>query len=172
VQQALASINPYAVQLVVPPDSATKAIFWPEVLDLPRALMKPANMTCSVEPAPIATASLAFHGSIERDALEAWLDHTISLFGPMLLRMKAMLDVEDTVGPTVLHVVQGLLHCPADLKTWPGNDPQNRIVLIGRDIEEQILMDALARLAATVKRPGSTGQFDRGSYGRAQGGNG
>jgi G3E family GTPase len=153
VQQALASINPHAVQLVVPPDSATKAIFWPEVLDLPRALMKPANMICSVEPAPIATASLAFHGSIEKDALEAWLDHTINLFGPMLLRMKAMLDVEDTAGPTVLHVVQGLLHCPADLKTWPGNDSQNRIVLIGRDIEEQILMDALARLAATVKRP-------------------
>ena len=55
-------------------------------------------------------------------------------------------------GPTVLHVVQGLLHSPDDLKAWPGNDPQNRIVLIGRDVEEQILMDALARLAVTVKR--------------------
>ena len=39
-----------------------------------------------------------------------WLDHTINLFGPMLLRMKAMLDVEGTAGPTVLHAVQGLLH--------------------------------------------------------------
>jgi G3E family GTPase len=152
VQQALASINPHAVQEIVLPDAATMAMFWPEMLDLPRALMKPANMICSAEPAPIATASLAFPGTIEKDALEAWLDHTINLFGPMLLRMKAMLDVEGADGPTVLHVVQGLLHSPDDLKVWPGNDPQNRIVLIGRDVEEQILMDALARLAATVRR--------------------
>jgi hypothetical protein len=44
------------------------------------------------------------------------------------------------------------LHSPADLRAWPGNDRQNRIVLIGRDVEEQILMDALARLAASVRR--------------------
>jgi len=156
VQQALASINPHAIQQVVLPDTATTAIFWPEILDLPRALMKPANMACSAEPTSIATASLAFHGRIEKDALEAWLDHTINLLGPMLLRMKAMLDVEGATGPTVLHVVQGLLHCPDDLKAWPNNDPQNRIVLIGRDVEEQILMDALARLAATVRRSALT----------------
>jgi G3E family GTPase len=152
VQQELSSINPHAVQEIVLPDTATMATFWPEMLDLPRALMKPANMICAAELAPIATASLAFSGTIEREALEAWLDHTINLFGPMLLRMKAMLDVEGADGPTVLHVVQGLLHSPDDLKAWPGNDPQNRIVLIGRDVEEQILMDALARLAATVRR--------------------
>jgi G3E family GTPase len=152
VQQTLTSINPHAIPQIVLPDTATMATFWPEMLDLPRALMKPANMVCSVEPAPIATASLAFLGTIERDALEAWIDHTINLFGPMLLRMKAMLDVEDATGPTVLHVVQGLLHSPADLRAWPGNDRQNRIVLIGRDVEEQILMDALARLAASVRR--------------------
>jgi G3E family GTPase len=156
VQQALTSANPHAVQQIILPDTATMAMFWPEVLDLPRALMKPANMICSAEPAPIATASLAFHGTIEKDALEAWLDHTINLFGPMLLRMKAMLDVEGMAEPTVLHVVQGLLHSPDDLKAWPGNDRQNRIVLIGRDVEEQILMDALARLAASVRRSALT----------------
>jgi G3E family GTPase len=156
VQQALASVNPHAIQQIVLPDTATMEMFWPEVLDLPRALMKPANMICLAESAPIATASLAFHGTIERDALEAWLDHTINLFGPMLLRMKAMLDVEDASGPTVLHVVQGLLHSPADFKAWPGNDRQNRIVLIGRDVEEQILVDALVRLAATVRRSALT----------------
>jgi G3E family GTPase len=156
VQQALASINPHAVQQIVLPDTATMKMFWPEVLDLPRALMKPANLVCSAEPVPIATASLAFRGTIEKDGLDAWLDHTINLFGPMLLRMKAMLDVEGMAGPIVLHVVQGLLHSPDDLKAWPGNDPQNRIVLIGRDVEEQILMDALARLAATVRRSALT----------------
>jgi G3E family GTPase len=151
VRQALTSLNPHAPQQVVPPGSATMAMVWPELLDLPRALVKTTNIACYPEPAPIATASLAFHGSIEQDALELWLDHTIGLLGPMLLRMKAMLDVEDSAGPTVLQVVQGLLHRPLDLEAWPGDDRQNRIVLIARDVEEQILADALARLAATVR---------------------
>jgi G3E family GTPase len=152
VQQALASLNPHALQQVVPPGSATMATFWPEILDLHRALAKTTNIICSPEPAPIATASLAFNGSIDQNALEVWLDHTINLLGSMLLRMKAMLDVEDMTGPTVLHVVQGLLHRPVDLKAWPSDDRQNRIVLIGRDVEEQILVDALARLSATARR--------------------
>ncbi|MEA2869084.1 MAG: hypothetical protein QOE39_3799 [Bradyrhizobium sp.] len=152
VQQMLATINPHAPQLFVSNGSATMATFWPELLDLPRALMKKANMIRASEPTPIATASLAFSGVIEQDALEAWLDHTINLLGPMLLRMKALLDVEDMPGPTVLHLVQGLLHQPVDLKAWPSADRQNRIVMIGRDIEEQILADALARLATTVRR--------------------
>lgn len=152
VQQVLASLNPHTLQQVVPPGSATIATFWPEILDLPRALAKSTKITCFPEPTPIATASLAFNGAIEQDALEAWLDHTIDLLGSMLLRIKAMLDVEDTPGPTVLHVVQGLLHRPVDLEAWPSTDRQNRIVLIGRDVEEQILVDALARLAAIARR--------------------
>jgi G3E family GTPase len=98
----------------------------------------------------IATASLAFQGTLSSDALEDWLDHTIGLLGPMLLRMKAMLDIENAPGPTVLHVVRGLLHQPADLKAWPTPDRQNRVVLIGRDVEQQILMDCLARLASAA----------------------
>ena len=99
---------------------------------------------------------MAFKGAIDPTDLEGWLDHTINLLGPMLLRMKAMLDVEGAAGPTVLHVVQGLVHQPLDLTAWPDGDQQNRIVLIGSGIEEQILMDALARLTTTVSRSDAT----------------
>jgi G3E family GTPase len=153
VQAALSAINPHAPQFIAPSGTATMASFWPDALDLPRALMRTANMACAPEPVPIATASLAFSGTIAQDALEAWLDHTIGLLGPMLLRMKAMLDVDGAPGPIVLHVVQGLLHRPVDLASWPDGQRQNRIVLIGREVEPQILIDALARLAATVRRP-------------------
>jgi G3E family GTPase len=152
VQEALTSLNPHARQHLVPPGMATMSVFWPEILDLPRALARP-NMICSPEAAAIATASLVFEGTIEPDALEAWLDHTINLLGPTLLRMKAMLNVADTTRPTVLHAVQGLLHRPLDLKAWPNGDRQNRVVLIGRDVEEQILVDSLARLSAIARAP-------------------
>ena len=110
-------------------------------------------MICSPEPAAITSASLVFEGTIEPDGLEAWLDHTINLLGPMLLRMKAILHVAGTTRPTVLHAVQGLLHRPLDLKAWPNGDRQNRVVLIGRDVEEQILVDSLARLSAIARAP-------------------
>jgi G3E family GTPase len=152
VQAALAEINPSAVQSVMHPQSATMETFWPQSLDLPRAPIAPRRMLCSGEAAPIATASLAFDGAIAPDVLEAWLDHTIGLFGPLLLRMKALLDIEGAAGPVVLHAVQGLLHRPADLKAWPLDGRRNRIVLIGRDVDEQILADALARLERMVRR--------------------
>ena len=152
VQEALTSLNPHARQHLVKPGTTTMSAFWPEILDLPRALTKP-HMICSPEPTAIATASLAFDGAIEPDALEGWLDHTINLLGPMLLRMKAMLDIAGTSQPTVLHAVQGLLHRPIDLAAWPNGDRQNRVILIGRDVEEQILVVALARLPAVARAP-------------------
>lgn len=152
VQQALTSINPHAQQSVMHPRTVAMDMFWPNSLDLPRSLMKSSRLTCSAEPAPLATASVAFDGAIAPDVLEAWLDRTIGLLGPMLLRMKAMLDIEGAPGPTVLHVVQGLLHQPTDLKEWPVSGQRNRIVLIGRDVEEQILVDALARLQVAVRQ--------------------
>lgn len=156
VQASLAAINPDALQVLMPPGTATMATFWPDTLDLPRTRIRSPSMRCSSEPTPITTASLAFGGTIEQDALEAWLDHTINLLGPMLLRMKAMLDVADAPGPTVLHVVQGLLHRPIDLISWPGADRQNRIALVGRDVDEQTLIDALSRLVAAVQRAATT----------------
>jgi G3E family GTPase len=152
VQSALTAINPHAVQSVMHPQSTTMDAFWPQSLDLPLALIRPRGMMCSGGPAMLATASLSFDGAIPPDVLESWLDHTIGLLGPMLLRMKAMLDIEGTAGPTVLHAVQGLLHMPAGLKQWPVTELRNRIVMIGREVDEQILADALARLQVAVRR--------------------
>lgn len=151
VQALLSDINPQAAQIIVPVGSATMAMFWPDTLDLPRA-MASASDRPETRPASFATASATFAGTIDPDALEAWLDHTINLLGPMLLRMKAMLDIEGAPGPTVLHVVQGLLHQPVDLATWPDADRRNRVVLIGHEIEQQALHDAIARLQGTLPR--------------------
>lgn len=155
VQRELALINPQAQQSIVRPGEATPDQVWPDALDLPRA-MQPRPPVCAGEPLPIATASLAFDGVIDPDVLDDWLDHTLGLLGPMLLRMKAMLDIDGAKGPTVLHAVQGLLHWPVDLATWPVAEQRNRIVLIGRDVEEQILADALDRLAVAVRRTATT----------------
>jgi G3E family GTPase len=149
VKAALRDINRHAPQVIVASNAIVVSEFWPEALDLPRSSLEIVSESRpAAAPVPIATASLAFDGQLSEDVLEEWLNHTIGLLGPLLLRMKAMLDVENTPGPTALHVVQGLLHRPVDMNTWPGADRKNRIVLIGRGVEQQILVDGLARLAA------------------------
>ncbi len=149
VKASLSAINRHAPQMIVTPNAVAVYEFWPDALDLPRSRLEMASISCpAAEPVPIATASLAFEGKLSEDVLEEWLNHTIGLLGPLLLRMKAMLDVENASGPTVLHMVLGLLHRPVEVNIWPGAERQNRIVLIGQNVEQQILVDALARLAA------------------------
>lgn len=151
VRTSLSEINRHAPQVIVTPETAASE-FWPEALDLPRSLLETTSISGpTVEPVPIATASLAFDGKLSEDVLEEWLNHTIGLLGPLLLRMKAMLDVENATGPTALHVVQGMLHRPLNMAAWPGAERKNRIVLIGRDVEQQILVDGLARLAYVAR---------------------
>ncbi|WP_322516116.1 GTP-binding protein [Rhodopseudomonas palustris] len=152
VQRELTAINPHAQQIVVHPSAATLEMVWPDALDLPRAATRTRGPACTGEPPPIVTASHAFDGAIDPDLLDAWLDHTLGLLGPMLLRMKAMLDIVGSNSPTVLHAVQGLLHKPADLAAWPVAGQRNRIVLIGRDVDQQVLVDAIDRLAIAARR--------------------
>ncbi len=152
VKASLSEISRHAHQVIVSPNAVAAYEFWPEALDLPRSRLETISISCpAAEPVPIATASLAFEGKLSEDVLEEWLNHTIGILGPLLLRMKAMLDVENASGPTVLHVVQGLLHRPVEVNIWPGAERQNRIVLIGQNVEQQILVDALARLAALAR---------------------
>lgn len=152
VRASLSKINRHAPQVIVTPGTVVASEFWPEALDLPRSLIETTSTSGpAAEPVPIATASLAFNGKLSEDVLEEWLNHTIGLLGPLLLRMKAMLDVENATGPTALHVVQGLLHRPVNMAAWPRAERKNRIVLIGRDVERQILVDGLARLAYAAR---------------------
>lgn len=149
LKAALHHINRHAPQVIVSSDMAVASEFWPEALDLPGSSLETASVSRpAAAPVPIATASLVFDGRLSEDVLEEWLNHMIGLLGPLLLRMKAMLDVENATGPTALHVVQGLLHRPVEMTAWPGAERKNRVVLIGRDVEQQILVDGLARLAA------------------------
>lgn len=152
VRGSLSEINRHAPQVIVTPETLAASEFWPVALDLPQSLLETISISApAAEPLPIAIASLAFDGKLSENVLEEWLNHTIGLLGPLLLRMKAMLNVENATGPTALHVVQGLLHRPVDMAAWPGTERRNRIVLIGRNVEQQILVDGLARLAYVAR---------------------
>jgi G3E family GTPase len=147
LQAKLAALNPEAPQIVVPHGSPLDRSVWPEALGLLDRARRHKAIPANLETArPIAVASLTFGGSLDGSALEEWLEHTLMLLGPSLLRLKAILNLTGSSVPIAVHAVQGVVHSPSTMARWPAQGPYNRAVLIGNDIGQELLEDALARL--------------------------
>ena len=81
-------------------------------------------------------------------AFSGWLDALASMRGADLLRVKAIVAIEDRPGqPVVLHGVQHLFHPPVLLPEWPSEDHRTRIVFITRDLPQEQIEKSLAAFA-------------------------
>ena len=65
----------------------------------------------------------------------AWSRLAKEEFGARLIRVKGLLEIEDTVA--FVQGVQGVFHPPQRFKDWPDEDHGNRLVCISRDIPEE-----------------------------------
>ncbi len=82
-------------------------------------------------------------------AFSGWLDALASMRGADLLRVKAIVAIEDRPGqPVVLHGVQHLFHPPVLLPGWPSEDHRTRIVFITRDLPQTQIEKSFAAFAA------------------------
>jgi G3E family GTPase len=98
----------------------------------------------------------AFTLSTDRAIPAAMLDLFLELLrathGPKLLRMKAIVQIEETPErPMVLHGVQHVLHPATQLDAWPDGDRRTRMVFIVRDLDPSTireLFDAFLGYAA------------------------
>lgn len=77
---------------------------------------------------------------------DLWLEALMLLRGPNILRIKAIVNVEGTPSPFVLHGVQHIFHPPVQLRDWPSQDQRSRIVLIGRDLTDEFLTESFGFL--------------------------
>ncbi|HEX6317623.1 MAG TPA: GTP-binding protein [Burkholderiales bacterium] len=64
----------------------------------------------------------------------AWSRLAREEFGARLIRVKGLLQIEDTI--SFVQGVQGVFHPPQRFKDWPDDDRANRLVCISRDIAE------------------------------------
>jgi G3E family GTPase len=148
VERAVALRNPHAPRRRAGPEPMGL-----ELLRVEGAGEAPERWPSLPDAAPaahsgVAVSALAFAGTLSHEALEAWLDETIGTLGLNLLRLKALLNLEGCERPVVLHGVQHLVHAPEQLPRWPDWPPCNRVLLIGRDVEQLLLDDAVHALAA------------------------
>jgi G3E family GTPase len=84
-------------------------------------------------PAPITWAGWAAWSRLAREE-----------FGARLIRVKGLLQIEDTIA--FVQGVQGVFHPPLRFKDWPDDDRANRLVCISRDIPEEDIALTLAAL--------------------------
>jgi G3E family GTPase len=85
----------------------------------------------------IRAFALATDRPVTAGAIDLFLDLLRSAHGPKLLRMKGVVKLaEDPDRPLVLHVVQHVMHPPAQLPAWPDADTRTRLVFITRDLDE------------------------------------
>ncbi|MCS0503269.1 CobW family GTP-binding protein [Ancylobacter mangrovi] len=132
-------------------------------------------------PAPeIARARLArFHGEdgaeadevrtlvvtldepVEWTAFGLWLSLLVERHGEKILRLKALLNVEGSPTPVVVHGVHALLHPAEHLERWPGEARQSLLVFIVQGLSPALLERSLRsflKLGARVREAESAGQ--------------
>lgn len=91
----------------------------------------------------IASVSAEFDEPIHPLMLDIWLETLLSAVGPQVLRLKAVIWAEGFATPFVIHGVQHIMDPPIRLKSWSGIDRKSRVVLIGRDLSREALVDSL-----------------------------
>jgi G3E family GTPase len=92
--------------------------------------------------ARVRAFTLATDRAIPAAMLDLFLELLRSTHGPNLLRMKAIVNIEETPDrPMVLHGVQHVLHPATQLETWPDADHRTRMVFIVRDIEPRVIQE-------------------------------
>ncbi|MCA3414019.1 MAG: GTP-binding protein [Roseomonas sp.] len=95
--------------------------------------------------ARIQAFGLTFADPLPWEGLASWLEMLAITRGASILRMKAILNLQEEDRPMVLHGVQHVFHPPERLAEWPaGHDRQSRLVFILRDLDRAVVEEGLA----------------------------
>jgi G3E family GTPase len=91
----------------------------------------------------ISSVSMVFDDPIHPIMLDIWLEALVAARGPDILRLKAVIWADGFDTPFVIHGVQHIIDPPVRLARWTGEDRKSRVVIIGRDLPREVLLDSL-----------------------------
>ncbi|HAV2278596.1 GTP-binding protein [Serratia marcescens] len=100
-----------------------------------------------------ATCTIAFEQQIDWSAFAIWLSMLLHCHGQSILRMKGLLNVQESETPVVIQGVQHTLHPPLHLSAWPDNRRQTQLVFILRGLDPKRLQTAFQRFLRPFTRP-------------------
>jgi len=91
----------------------------------------------------ITSVSMVFDAPINSIMLDIWMETLIAAKGLDILRLKAVIWADGFDTPFVIHGVQHIIDPPVRLARWTGADRKSRVVIIGRDLPRDVLLESL-----------------------------
>ncbi|HMA52757.1 MAG TPA: GTP-binding protein, partial [Magnetospirillaceae bacterium] len=85
----------------------------------------------------VSSFVLTFDQPLKWEPFALAIEVLLSMRGENLLRVKGILNIEESETPLVIHGVQHLFHPPVTLPAWPDGDRRSRVVFITRDLSKQ-----------------------------------
>lgn len=83
----------------------------------------------------VKVCCLTFERPVDWVGFGVWLSMLLRCHGERILRVKGLLNVNNSQAPVVIHGVQHCLHTPVHLPQWPSDDRTSRLVFIVRGLD-------------------------------------
>jgi len=99
----------------------------------------------------VASFVITYDEPVLWDGLALALEFLISTRGENLLRVKGIVNAQESEVPLIIHGVQHLFHPVVPLPAWPDDDHRTRIVFITRDLPKQAVESLLAHALAEAQ---------------------
>ena len=94
----------------------------------------------------IRSFTITLPSPLSYDQLEPKLEWLCQTHGEHLLRLKGILHVDDQAAPLAVHAVHRTLYTPTLLTGWNEEQQVSRLVLIGKDLDEDGIRKVLMRV--------------------------
>jgi G3E family GTPase len=153
IEQTIKRMNPTAaivraVRSVVPVDT----VLGQRRFDLPNLLeIEPALLTDAHDhehDASIVSCCVEADTALDPGLFNAWIGELVAARSADLLRMKGILRFAGEARPFIFHGVHMLLECRPGRLAQDGLPRTSRLVLIGRNLDQPVLQQALLRCCA------------------------
>ncbi len=119
-------------------------------LHTPAPVMRNPAQAYNANNGRIRSFSLSFDQALQWAKVAEALEALAGLCNQRLLRMKAIVNMQEHQGPVVLHAVQHLFYPSVELPEWPDNDHRSRFVFITADLDERFVADLLEKFTQTA----------------------
>lgn len=150
LRQRLSALNPAAEILEADEETELDALLLTQDMGAHEASLAEARRWLGAGEAHAHHPDRSRHGDIRSFVIERegpvdwlsfglWLSMLLNRHGEKILRLKGLVRVEGQAGPVAVQGVQHLVHRPVHLERWPGDDRRTRLVVIGKDLEPELV---------------------------------
>jgi G3E family GTPase len=141
--------------------------------DVPGALSHNAQRDGVAREHEVSAFCVILERPLNWSGFGVWMTMLLHAHGARVLRVKGILNVDESPGPVFFHCAQHLVHPPEHGDRWPTDDRRSKLVFVVQGLDPTRIkrslqvFDAIAKVATPV--PDSAGYLSAGAGGAVAG---